>query len=69
MGVKALLLLNCSRISATHVEPYCLQETPTHKAMGFTAALAPLTKSAPINPDDILYLCAREDQVSTLYSA
>lgn len=59
--VKALLLENRSGINATHTEPYCIQETPTHRATGFGAASAPLTKSGPVNPTDILYLCARGD--------
>lgn len=57
--MKVLLLQNRSGINATHAEPYCIQDTPTHRATGFGAASAPLTKSGPNNPTDILYLCAR----------
>lgn len=67
--VKALLLQNHFGINATHTEPYCIQKTPTHRATGFAAASAPLMKSGPINPPHILYLCARGNQVPTLYPA
>lgn len=59
--VKVLLLQNHSGINATHAEPYCIQETPTHGAKGFAVASAPLTKSGLINLTAVLYPCARRD--------